>query len=73
LRVDTMEGLVRFFKESIGFVITPWCGSADDEARVKQETTATTRVILDRALPAASSCAICGRPATSEVVWAKAY
>ena len=73
LRVDSMEALVRFFNESAGFVITPWCGSPDDEARVKQQTTATTRVILNRPVPEEPTCAICGRPATSEVVWAKAY
>jgi len=72
-RVDSMDALVRFFNDSIGFVITPWCGSPEDENRVKQETTATTRVILDRSISDGSACAICGRPATSEVVWAKAY
>jgi prolyl-tRNA synthetase len=68
-----MDALVRFFNDSIGFLITPWCGNAEDEARVKKETTATTRVILDRSIPDGSACAICGRRATSEVVWAKAY
>jgi len=73
VRVDRMEALVRFFDDSVGFVITPWCGSPDDEVRVKQQTTATTRVILNRSVTDKSTCAICGRPATSEVVWAKAY
>jgi prolyl-tRNA synthetase len=72
-RVATLEALKRFFSDSVGFVITPWCGSPEDEARVKHETTATTRVILAGSLPGDSVCAICGRPAKSEVVWGKSY
>ena len=73
VRLDSLAAMVSFFEESIGFVITPWCGRAEDEQAVKEATTATTRVI-DRELPPGSqACAVCGRPATVEVVWGKAY
>ena len=73
VRLDSLAAMVGFFEESIGFVITPWCGRAEDEQAVKEATTATTRVI-DRELPPGSqACAVCGRPATVEVVWGKAY
>src|ERR1700694_6233739 len=71
-RLDSLDAMVRFFESSIGFAVTPWCGREEDERTVKDRTTATTRVIL----PSQGSdqpCAICGRPATMEVAWGKAY
>jgi prolyl-tRNA synthetase len=74
VRVDSLPALVKFFTESTGFVIAPWCESTEDEARVQKEAQGvTTRVLVPGAGPPASACAICGRPATTEVVWAKAY
>jgi len=72
-RVDSLDALIRFFEGSIGFVITPWCGSADDERLVKERTTASTRVILRESGVSEQRCAICGRPATIEVAWGKSY
>jgi prolyl-tRNA synthetase len=72
-RLDSLEPLVRFFEDSIGFAITPWCGNGDDEVTVQKRTTGvTTRVILGDRRPT-GACAVCGRPATVEVVWGKAY
>jgi len=71
VRLSSLEEMVRHFESSTGFVITPWCQDAACELTVKDRTTATTRVILDE--PAQGSCAVCGRPATATVVWAKAY
>jgi len=73
VRLDSLDALVKFFDTSIGFVVTPWCGRAEDERTVKDRTTATTRVILGASGPAAQPCAICGRPASVEVAWGKAY
>jgi len=59
-----------------GFVFGGWCGSADCEQRVKEETKATIRVIPDeefRTTPAPDTCLVCGQPASCEAVWAKAY
>jgi prolyl-tRNA synthetase len=72
VRLDSLEAMVRFFDTSTGFAITPWCGRADDERTVKERTTATTRVILSSG-GTNQSCAVCGRPATMEVAWGKAY
>ncbi|TMD88095.1 MAG: proline--tRNA ligase [Chloroflexi bacterium] len=73
VRLDSLDALVKFFDTSIGFVVTPWCGRTEDERTVKDRTTATTRVILGASGPAAQPCAICGRPASVEVAWGKAY
>ncbi|TME46191.1 MAG: proline--tRNA ligase [Chloroflexi bacterium] len=73
VRVDSLESLIRYFSESVGFVITPWCGAEEDEIKVKGATSgATTRVVLGK-LDGQQRCAICGRPATLEVAWGKAY
>ena len=73
-RVDSLSAIVRFFQDQVGFVITPWCGRAEDEETVKKETGgATTRVILPERPQAGAVCSVCGRPATSEVVWGRAY
>ena len=73
VRLDSLEAIVKFFDTSIGFVVTPWCGRAEDERTVKERTTATTRVIMGPAGATARPCAICGQPATVEVAWGKAY
>jgi prolyl-tRNA synthetase len=72
VKVDSLEAMVRFFESSIGFAVTPWCGREEDERTVKERTTATTRVILSSGRKE-QPCAICGRPATTEVAWGKAY
>jgi prolyl-tRNA synthetase len=74
VRLDSLAAMVNFFEHQIGFVITPWCGSAEDEKLVQERTGgATTRVIPTNAARPAEPCAVCGRPAVSDVIWAKAY
>jgi prolyl-tRNA synthetase len=58
------------------FVYAGWCGDAKCEASIKEETKATIRVLPDeefRSAEAPKSCLKCGRPSTSEALWAKAY
>jgi prolyl-tRNA synthetase len=56
-----------------GWALTWWCGSAECEAKVKEDTRATTRCIpLDQ--PRGSGpCIVCGQPSTEKVYWARAY
>jgi prolyl-tRNA synthetase len=57
-----------------GFVISPWCGSADCEAAIKAETQATIRNIPFTSADAAGrACLRCGTPATANAWFAKAY
>ncbi len=59
-----------------GFVYAGWNGDPAVEARVKEETKATIRVIPDaefRSATAPTRCLVTGEPAKHEVVWAKAY
>jgi prolyl-tRNA synthetase len=59
-----------------GFVYTGWCGSAECEARVKDETKATIRCLPFEEFqsdPAPAACVVCGGESVVEAVWAKAY
>ncbi|MGH9401528.1 MAG: proline--tRNA ligase [Terriglobia bacterium] len=63
------------FKAAVesGFASSFWCGGADCEAKIKEETHATMRCIpLDQ--PGGSgSCIFCGKPATERAVFGRAY
>ena len=59
-----------------GFVYAGWNGDPAVEAKVKEETKATIRLIPDaefRSATAPAKCLVTGEPARHEVVWAKAY
>ena len=58
------------------FVYAGWCESTECEAAVKEETKATIRCLPDeefRSAEAPTSCLKCGRAATTEALWARAY
>ncbi|MFI5239307.1 MAG: His/Gly/Thr/Pro-type tRNA ligase C-terminal domain-containing protein, partial [Gemmatimonadales bacterium] len=58
------------------FVYAGWCGSAECEAKIKDETKATIRVLPDEefcSAEAPTTCLMCGEPAVAEALWAKAY
>ena len=56
-----------------GWAYSWWCGDANCEARVKEDTKATTRCIpIDQ--PAGNGkCIVCGREAHEKVYFARAY
>jgi len=56
-----------------GFVIAGWCGSVDCEAQIKAETQATLRNIPFGSATPSGTCVKCGKAATSEPWFAKAY
>jgi prolyl-tRNA synthetase len=59
-----------------GFIYAGWCGSADCEQKVKEETKATIRVLPFDEFATGQRpdrCIVCGAATTSEAVWARAY
>jgi prolyl-tRNA synthetase len=59
-----------------GFVYAGWCGGVECENAIKEETKATIRVLPDeefRSAEAPRHCLKCGKAATAEALWAKAY
>lgn len=65
------------FKEAIeaggGFFHAHWDGTPETEARVKEETKATIRVIPTEGDPEPGKCMVTGKPSARRVVWAKSY
>ena len=58
------------------FVYAGWCGGAGCEGAIKEDTKATIRVLPDeefRSAEAPTHCLKCGKEATAEALWAKAY
>jgi len=59
-----------------GFVFGGWCGSAECEQKVKDETKATIRCLPFeefRSKQAPATCLVCGGAPQHEAVWARAY
>src|SRR5579859_2345070 len=72
--VDDYPAFKRIMEEQRGFIRAFWCGSAECEARIKDETRATIRVIPEDA--EASGMGVCvydGRPANRRALFAQSY
>jgi prolyl-tRNA synthetase len=72
LRAESYGELRDFLASGSGFAVAPWCGSADCERRVTDDTRATIRC-LDLDPGAEGACIACGMPPTEEATWAQAY
>jgi len=76
VRGVTKQQLLELMKGRGGFAYGGFCGAADCEREIKQETGATIRVLPDpefRSPQAPATCMWCGRPSIAEAVWAQAY
>jgi prolyl-tRNA synthetase len=56
-----------------GFAYSHWCGSAQCEKSIKEDTKATLRCIPIEQSEQAGSCIYCGKPANEKAYFAKAY
>jgi len=72
-RVATYDEFKAAMEGRPGFIIAPWCGSADCEARIKTDTQATIRSMPITAAPATGRCVRCDNAAQAEAWFAKAY
>ena len=71
---DSYEEFKQLLEGRPGFVISPWCGSAQCEAEIKAETQATIRNIPFTSPPATGKrCLKCGEPAQAHAWFAKSY
>jgi prolyl-tRNA synthetase len=65
------------FKAAVedGFALAPWCGEAECERAIQEETKATNRCIPleQEPLSPKARCIRCGRPAKERAVFARAY
>src|SRR5690606_32876253 len=70
------DEMIAFLESPGGFVYAGWCGDPAVEAEVKEVTKATIRVMPDpefRSPEAPTRCIWTGRPAVTEVIYARAY
>jgi prolyl-tRNA synthetase len=71
---SSYEEMIEYLRDAGGFVVAPWCGRRECEVRVKDESSATIRLLpLAEQRPRASTCICCGRTAVTDAVWAQAY
>jgi prolyl-tRNA synthetase len=56
-----------------GFVSSCWCGSKECEAKIKQDLSVSIRCVPLFNIREKGTCICCGKPATSRVIFAKAY
>jgi prolyl-tRNA synthetase len=71
-----VPGYVEFkqvMAEKRGFLVAGWCRDAECEAKIKEETKATVRVIPIEGEPRPGACVRCGKESPGEVYFAQAY
>ena len=63
------------FKKAVekGFAFAWWCGNADCEANIKEETKATMRCIPLEQPGGSGKCVHCGQPSAEKAIFARAY
>jgi prolyl-tRNA synthetase len=71
--VDTLAELQQNDDKLRGFVLAGWCGKRECEAKVKEETGATSRNIPFHAQESKSFCLVCHSPARHTVAFARSY
>jgi prolyl-tRNA synthetase len=63
------------FKQAVenGFAFSFWCGGAECEAKIKEETKATLRCIPLEQPGGSGPCIFCGQPSRERAIFARAY
>lgn len=72
-RVETFEEFKEVLKEKGGFISAHWDGTAETEAKIKELTKATIRLIPFEAQKEEGACVFSGKPSSQRVLFAKAY
>jgi prolyl-tRNA synthetase len=71
--VDTLREMREILDGDGGFLMAPWCGSADCERTISTETGASIRVIPFDSPDEPGACVADGRPSERRVLFARAY
>ena len=72
--LDSYDDFTELFKQDEGkFVMAHWDGTAETEAKVKEDTKATIRCIPLESDGEAGECIVTGKPSKQRVVFAKSY
>jgi prolyl-tRNA synthetase len=71
--VQSYEEFKKVLCDKGGFLKAPWCGSAECEAKIKDETGATIRVLPFEKEELKTDCIYCGKKAKDTVYFARSY
>ena len=71
--IDDYDEFKKIVNDPGGFLNSYWCGSAECEQKVKDDTKATIRVIPFDVDKESGKCIICGKKSDGRVIFAKAY
>ncbi len=71
--VTTYDNFKQVLTTKGGFIKAPWCGSAECEAKIKDETGATIRVRPFQKEEPTGNCIHCGQTAKEMVYFARSY
>ena len=69
----TFDELKALAAEKSGFFKTMWCGDEACELRVKEEAGLTSRCMPFEQEQIGGVCPVCGKPATTSIIWGRAY
>lgn len=72
-QADSYDEFKSILNEHGGFIAAHWDGTAETEARIKEETMATIRCIPLEGYEEKGSCMVTGRSSEGRVLFAKAY
>jgi prolyl-tRNA synthetase len=72
-RVDTYEEFKAQLDNPGGFILAHWDGTAETEAKIKEETKATIRCIPLDSIKEEGKCIVTGKPSSQRVIFARAY
>lgn len=70
---ENYEEFKKTIEEKRGFIRALWCGGEECEARIKEETMATIRVIPFQENNVTGKCVYCGQEARTNAYFARAY
>jgi prolyl-tRNA synthetase len=73
IAVKTYDEFKKILNEKGGFIKASWCGDSDCEAKTKEETGATIRLISPEKEKPFSKCVRCDREAKEVVYFARSY
>jgi prolyl-tRNA synthetase len=70
---NTYDEFKNILETKGGFISAHWDGTVETEAKIKEETKATIRVIPFDAKPEPGKCIVTGRPSAQRALFAVAY
>lgn len=73
VRVDSYDEFKKVLDDKGGFILAHWDGTAETEAKIKEETKATIRVIPLNNPQEEGKCIYTGKPSRQRVIFARAY